>query len=98
MLEHLALAAVAEQMMSGRVVSIGGKTFSVARTGTRRFRTVRFEMDGKEYQAIEQNPEKPSRWGQMAREGKRVVQFRDVESGKYVAVVVDERVFEYGRK
>jgi hypothetical protein len=54
-------------------------------------------MDGREYQAIEQNPEKPSRWGKLAREGKRVVQFRDVESGKYVAVVFDAKVVEYGR-
>jgi len=98
MLEHSKLIAIAEQMMSGRVVAIGRKAFPVTRTGTHRFRTVRFEMDGKEYQAIEQNPEKPSRWGQAAREGKRVVQFRDVDSGKYVAVVVDDRVFEYGRK
>jgi hypothetical protein len=60
-------------------------------------RTVRFVMNGKEYQAIEQNAEKPSRWGKLAREGHRVVQFRDVASGKYVAVVVDEKVTEYGK-
>ncbi len=65
------------------------------RTGTRRLRTVRFEMGGKGYQAIEQNAEKPSRWGQLAREGHRVVQFREIGSGKYVAVVVDGKVTEY---
>jgi hypothetical protein len=54
-------------------------------------------MGGREYQAIEQNPEKPSRWGKMAREGHRVVQFRDLLTQKYVAVVVDGDVREYGR-
>ena len=27
-----------------------------------------FQMNGREYDAIEQNPERPSRWGQLARE------------------------------
>ena len=97
MLDHEILKSVAEQMMSGPQVMVEGKAWKVRRTGARRFRTVRFVMGGKEYQAIEQNPEKPSRWGQMAREGHRVVQFRDLETQKYVAVVVDEKVQEYGR-
>ena len=78
--------------MSGDEVVVSGKTFRVTRTGTRKFRTVRFVMEGGEYQAIEQNPEKPSRWGKLAREGRRVVQIRDVASGKYVGVVVDGKV------
>jgi uncharacterized protein YerC len=57
-----------------------------------RLRTVRFVMGGKEYQAIEQNPEKPSRWGKLAREGRRVVQVRDLGTQKYVAAVVDGKV------
>jgi hypothetical protein len=56
-------------------------------------------MGGREYQAIEQNPEKPSAWGKLARGGgHRVVQFRDLVTQKYVAVVVDGEVREYGRK
>jgi hypothetical protein len=96
MLDHLILKAVAEQLMGGSEVIVEGTASSVARTGTRRFRTVRFSMGGREYQAIEQNPEKPSRWGKLAREGRRVVQVRDLGSGKYVAVVVDGKVREYG--
>jgi len=91
------LKSVAEQLMSGKEVLVDEKLFRATRTGSQRLRTVRFLMSGKEYQAIEQNPEKPSRWGQMAREGKSVVQFRDLESRKYVAVVVDGKVTEYGR-
>jgi len=97
MLDHAVLRSVAEQVMSATEVVVEGRASRVMRTGSRRFRTVRFTMGGKEYQAIEQNAEKPSRWGQLAREGHRVVQFRDLASGKYVAVVVDAEVTEYGR-
>jgi hypothetical protein len=76
---------------------VEGRAFRVTRTGALRLRTVRFEMGGRGYQAIEQNAEKPSRWGKLARDGHRVVQFRDVGSGRYVAVVVDGKVIEYGR-
>jgi len=97
-MDHEVLKSVAEQMMTSGEVSVGGKTLRATRTGSRRFRTVRFVMDGVEYQAIEQNPEKPSRWGQLARDGHRVVQVRDLVSGKYVAAVVDGKVTEYGRR
>ena len=92
----MVLKSVAEQLMSASAVVVEGRSSAVMRTGSRRFRTVRFAIGGKEYQAIEQNPEKPSRWGQLAREGHRVVQFRDLASGKYVGVVVDGTVTEYG--
>ena len=98
MLDHEKLAAVAEQMMGDAVVALEGQSVKVERTGSRKFRTVRFELDGREYQMIEQNPEKPSRWGQLARDGHRVVQVRDLASGKYVAAIVDGKVTEYGRK
>lgn len=84
--------------MTGSSVVVEGRSSRVSRTGAQRFRTVRFLIGGKEYQAIEQNPEKPSRWGKLAREGHRVVQFRDLETQKYIAVVVDEKVMEYGRR
>lgn len=96
-MDHAVLISVAEQMMSGGEVIVEGRKSRVTRTGARRFRTVRFVTGGKEYQAIEQNPEKPSRWGNLAREGHRVVQFRDLETQKYVAVVVDGNVTLYGR-
>ena len=96
-MDHAVLISVAEQMMSGGEVIVEGRKSRVTRTGARWFRTVRFVTGGKEYQAIEQNPEKPSRWGNLAREGHRVVQFRDLETQKYVAVVVDGNVTLYGR-
>lgn len=91
------MKSIAEQMMGAGTVTIQGKSVPVSRTSYQRLRTVRFGMNGRQYQAIEQNAEKPSRWGQLAREGHRVVQFRDVETGKCVAVAVDGEVKEYGR-
>src|SRR5947209_17709903 len=96
-LNHEVMSAVAEQLMSGLQVVVDGRGFRASRTGKGRFRMVRFIADGKEYQAIEQNPEKASRWGKEAREGHRVVQFRDLQSQKYVGVAVDGNVFGYGR-
>ncbi len=97
MLDKTVLTSVAQQMMGAREVEVGGRKFRVARTGAKRLRTVRFLMGGTEYQAIEQNPEKPSRWGKLAQEGRRVVQVRDLSSQKYVAAVVDGEVTEYSR-
>jgi hypothetical protein len=53
-------------------------------------------MGGREYQAIQQNPGKPSRWGKLARAGHQVVQFKDVKTNKFVAVAVDGDVKVYG--
>ena len=91
------MQAVAEQLMSGGAVTPGEPNLRVERVGKKRFRMVRFEMNGREYQAIEQNPEKPSAWGKLARQGHRVVQFRDVATNKYVGVAVDGTIRTYSR-
>jgi hypothetical protein len=96
MLGTAALASIAQQMMSSNAVDVNGKPVPVSRTSGHRLRTLPFTMDGREYQAIEQNAEKPSRWGQLAREGHQVVQFKDVGTNKFVAVVVDGEVTVYG--
>lgn len=98
MLDHAVMKSVAEQLMSGSEVLVEGRMFPITRTGSRRFRTVRFVASGEQYQAIEQNAEKPSRWGRLARQGHGVVQFRDLQTQKYVAAVVDGEVHAYGRK
>lgn len=90
--------SVAEQLMAGKTVMLEHRTFEVQRTSSQRLRTVRFSVEGREYQAIEQNAQKPSRWGQLARAGHQVVQFRDLQTGRYVAVAVDGDVKEYGRR
>ena len=97
MLDHAVLQSVADQLMTSREIIVEGRTSPVTRTGSHRFRTMKFAIGGNEYQAIEQNPEKPSRWGQLAKAGHKVVQFRDLLSGKYVAVAVDGKVIEYSK-
>ena len=96
MVDSALLASIAQQMMTSAAVEVGGKSVPVRRTSAQRLRTLAFVMDGREYQAIEQNPEKPSRWGQLARDGHQVVQFKDVENNKFIAVAVDGKVRVYG--
>lgn len=97
MLDPELMKSVAEQMMGDGKIVIEGRSIPITRTSYQRLKTARFDMNGKQYQAIEQNADKPSRWGKLAREGHRVVQFRDVATGKYVAVAVDGEVKEYSR-
>ena len=99
---HALLRSVAAQLMNGPEVLIKAgnepeQRLRVTRVGSGRLRTVRVRINGRELQAIEQNRTKPSRWGELARKGHQVVQFQDVVTRKYVAVVVDGEVTEYGR-
>ena len=97
MLDLELMKAVAENLMSRDQFEVGGQKLRVRRTSSQRLRNVAFTMNGREYQAIEQNPERPSRWGKLAQAGHKVVQFRDAESNRYVAVAVDGEVKEYGK-
>ena len=97
-LDIASLSSVAEQLMSGDKVSLGGRTIPVQRTSRHRFRCVRFSLNGIEYEAIEQNATKPSRWGELARRGHRVVQFMDLQTNRYIAVSVDGKVIMYGSR
>ncbi|MGB7603625.1 MAG: hypothetical protein WBM24_25220 [Candidatus Sulfotelmatobacter sp.] len=92
------LASVAAQLMNGDEVSVGEQKIPVKQVGHARLRMAQFRINGRLLEAIEQNPEKPSRWGKLAREKHQVVQFLDPETRKYVAVSVDGKVQEYGKK
>ena len=96
MLDTALLASIAAQMMKSNTVDVSGKSVPVSRTSKHRLRTLTFMMDGRDYQAIEQNAEKPSRWGQSARDGHQVVQFKDSCTNRFVAVAVDGKVTTYG--
>jgi hypothetical protein len=96
--EQKVLQAVAMQLMNGDEVAIEeDQKLRVKRVGSGRLRMVQFKLNGRMFEAIEQNPDKPSRWGQLAREKHQVVQFRDVATHKYVAVAVDGEITQYGR-
>jgi hypothetical protein len=97
MLDLELMSSIAENLMMRDQFEIQGQRFRVRRTSSQRLRNVEFTMDGRRYEAIEQNSQKPSRWGKLAQAGHQVVQFRDAESNRYVAVAVDGKVKEYGR-
>ncbi|MGC1257697.1 MAG: hypothetical protein WA867_19205, partial [Candidatus Acidiferrales bacterium] len=57
---------------------------------------VAFVFDGNTIMGIEQNPKTKSRWAQMARAGKKVMQF--IQGGRYVSAVADGKVILYGKR
>ena len=97
MLDLALMRSIACQMMEQDGIRVDNTIQDVGHSRYQRLRTVTFQMNGHDYQAIEQNADKPSRWGQLAREGHKVVQFKDGATGNFVAVAVDGEVREYGR-
>ena len=80
---------------NAKAVELGKERYPVRRTPKRGLRQVDFVFDGNEIRGLEQNPETKSRWAQMARSGKKVMQF--LSEGRYLANVVDGKVNFYGR-
>ena len=76
------------------VLELDGKQYPVRITPRKGLRQVDFVFDGNEMRGLEQNPETKSRWAEMARSGKKVMQF--LSEGRYVANVVDGKVTFYG--
>src|ERR1039458_7848793 len=78
------------------VVELGTERYPVRLTPKRRLRQVDFVFDRNEIRELEQNPDAKSRWAQMARAGKKVMQF--LSAGRYMANVVDGKVTLFGRR
>jgi hypothetical protein len=76
-------------------VELGKELCPVRRTPKQGLRQVDFLFDGNEIRGLEQNPQTKSRWAEMARSGKKVMQF--LSEGRYVANVTDGKVTQYGR-
>jgi hypothetical protein len=92
------LAEVWRQVLveNADAVELGTKRYPVRKTPKRRLRQVDFVFDGREIRGLEQNPETKSRWAQMARSGKKVMQF--ISEGSYVANVAGGKVTLYGKR
>src|SRR5215472_19388607 len=80
---------------NAKLVGLGTESYSVRRTAKRRLAQVDFVFDGNDIRGLEQNAETKSRWAQMARSGKKVMQF--LSEGRYVANVADGKVTLYRR-
>lgn len=76
-------------------VKLGAERYAVTMSKAKRLRQVAFVFDGNTIMGIEQNPKTKSRWAQMARSGKKVMQF--IQERRYVAVVADGKVILYGK-
>jgi hypothetical protein len=79
---------------NAKIVMLDRERYPVRRTPKRGLRQVDFIFDSNEIRGLEQNPETRSRWAQMARTGKKVMQF--LSEGRYVANVVDGKLTQYG--
>lgn len=76
-----------------KVVAVADDTFSVLITPKQKLKQVNFQLDGRNYRGLEQNPDTKSRWAAMARSGQKIMQF--LEDGRYVAVVADGEFIPY---
>jgi hypothetical protein len=81
---------------NAKVVVLDTEHYPVRLTPKRRLRQVDFVFDGNKIRGLEQNPETKSRWAQLARSGKKVMQF--LSEGRYSANVVDGTVTLYGER
>jgi hypothetical protein len=90
-----ALISVWKQVMAegGDRVELQGESFPVGHTRAKKLRTVRFRAGDYEFDGIEQNPQTGSRWAQLAREGKRIMQFS--HQRRYVANVCEGKLLRY---
>lgn len=94
-LEDILVSVWRQVMMeNSNAVQLGGRRFPVLQTSRSKLREVNFEFEGQTLRGLEQNPNTKSRWAQLAREGKKVMQF--LSDGKYIGVVVDGKVQIYG--
>ena len=75
-------------------VKLENQHFPVRRTTRSMLRQVDFRFGDQAVRGLEQNPDTVSRWAQLAREGKKVMQF--LKAGRYIAVVVEGKVQFYG--
>jgi hypothetical protein len=91
------LISVCRQVLvdNARTVALDSGTYPIRRTSRSKLREVDFRFEEQMLRGLEQNPKTASRWAQLAREGKTVMQFRD--GTRYIASVVDGKVQFYGR-
>ena len=95
-LEEVFLAVWRQALLEEKkVVVVADDTFSVLITPKQKLKQVNFQLDGRNFRGLEQNPDTKSRWAAMARSGQKVMQF--LEDGRYIAVVADGKFIPYKR-
>jgi hypothetical protein len=74
-------------------VAMGHESYPDTVFRAKKLRSVTFKYGELAIIGIEQNPKTESRWAVLAREGKRIMQFRC--EGRYVANVCEGKLFRY---
>ena len=74
-------------------VDLGERHYPVRLFRAKKLRSVNFSLGESSIIGIEQNPATNSRWAALAREGKKIMQFRC--KGRYVANVCEGKVLRY---
>jgi len=74
-------------------IDLEGGTYPVTVSKAKGLRMVEFNVGPYHILGIEQNPKTESRWAALAREGKRIIQFRC--KGRYVANVCEGKLLRY---
>jgi hypothetical protein len=94
-MEEVFISVAAQVLVQNRkIVTVAGDTFSVTSTPKQKLKQVNFRLDGLDFRGLQQNPNTKSRWAELARSGKKVMQF--LEGGRYVAVVADGKCIRFG--
>lgn len=81
---------------NSRSVRLGSAIYPIRRTAKSGLCQIDFQIEGQDFRGLEQNPNTNSRWAQLARSGKKVMQF--LQNGRYVANVVDGKVTLYDQR
>jgi len=83
-----------QSLLEGRSeVELAGRHYKVGRTRNQGLRTVSLTYEDHLIEGIEQNPEKTSRWAQLARDGKQIMQFSSKH--RYFANVCEGVLMRY---
>ena len=89
------LVSVWRQVMVDQkdVVELGQEAFKVIFLRAKKLKMVEFRSGDYSIAGIEQNPKTTSRWAELARQGKRIMQFRC--KGRYIANVCEGKLLRY---
>ena len=92
--EETLISAWKQVLVEGKdEVTLGADTFRVSFLRSKKLKAVDFRCGDFEIAGIQQNPNTASRWAELARQGKRIMQFRC--AGRYIANVCEGKLNRY---
>ena len=75
-------------------IELEGRTYPVTVSKGKGLHMVEFDVGPNRIIGIEQNPRTTSRWAELARQGRRIMQFS--HAGRYVGNVCEGKLVHYG--